>query len=379
MDADSGVTFLTGFPDSFLARSVLRTLLENHPRETFVCLIHPHQQSRAEHEISTIPEAKARVHMVQGETFAMDFGLSGRHYLELANTVTRIHHCAATTFLGASKSEAKTGNLLATREVLEFAEVSPRLERLVHWSSALVSGKRCGVVREDELDGSSGFRNVIEETRFRAERIIKQAGKTLPVTILRPAIIAGDSQTGELDNTQGLFLLMRLMLSAPGELRIPLPALGDVRLNLAPMDYVVSAGCYLASLDAARGLTLHVVDPDPPSSRVVFELLSNATGHGLMRDSLAGSVLGIVLQAPGMQRLAPVPRAFLQQALTDVTYDARHASALLEGSGISCPPLDSYVHTFAQYVRGQPQSHRPPGPLPILNSKSERARQWSFR
>jgi thioester reductase-like protein len=379
MTDSTQVTFLTGFPDSVLARSVLRLLLEQDANQRVLCLVEANQHERAQREIALLGSSAERVSLLLGEAFAMDFGLSGKQYLELAKQVTVIHHCAATTFLGASRSEAKLGNLSTTREVLELAEVSSRLERLVHWSSALVSGKRRGVVREDELEASAGFRNQIEETRFRAEKMVRQAAQTLPVTIFRPSILAGDSTTGELDPFQGLFLLVRLMLNAPAELRIPLPALGEVRLNLVPVDYVAHAGCYIAMQPQSVGMTYHLVDPDPVSARSVFEQLSQATGHMLIQDSFAGDVLSMVLQFPGMQRIAPVPRAFLQQALTDVSYDSRQAQALLGPSGIECPRFDSYVQTLVQFVREHAQPPKPRGSRLRASAKPDQSRQWSFR
>ncbi len=349
--AKDSVTFLTGFPDSFLARSVLHRLLPSHAEKKIVCLVDPNQASQAEQALKALGPDQARVSMVLGEIFAMDFGLSGRNYLELARQVTVIHHCAATRFLGASRSEAKLGNVSATREVLELAEVAPQLQRLVYWSTALVSGKRRGLIREDELEADAGFRNSNEEMRFRAERMVRHASRSLPVTILRPSILAGDSRSGELDDSQGLFLLVRLMLHAPSELQIPLPALGDMRLHLVPVDYVAQAGCYLAEHPQSQGMTFHLVDSDPLSARTVFQLLFRSTGHTLKQDSLAGDVLGMILQFPGMQKIAPIPRAFLQQALTDVSYDSRNAKALLEGSGIECPSFDTYVNAFVNYVR----------------------------
>lgn len=373
------VTFLTGFPDSVLARTVLRLLLAQNVPQRVLCLVDEKQKERAQRELALLGSSEERVTVVVGDACAMDFGLSGKQYLELAQQVSVIHHCAATTFLGASRSEAKLGNLSTTREVLELAEVSSRLERLVHWSSALVSGKRRGIVREDELEPSAGFRNHIEETRFRAEKMVRQAAKALPVTILRPSILAGDSTTGELDPFQGLFLLVRLMLNAPGELRIPLPALGEVRLNMVPVDYVAKAGCYIALQPQSVGMTYHLVDPDPASARSVFEMLSQSTGHMLIQDSLAGDVLSVVLQFPGMQKIAPVPRAFLQQALTNVSYDARQAQALLGPSGIECPRFESYVQTLVQFVREHAKAPKPRGSRLRASAKPDQNRQWSFR
>ena len=88
----------------------------------------------------------------------------------------------------------------AAAEILELAEAAPRLRQLVFWSSATVSGNREGFVRETELTDQMGFRNPVEESLYRAEQILRESGDELPIVILRPAVMVGDSMTGETED-----------------------------------------------------------------------------------------------------------------------------------------------------------------------------------
>ncbi len=199
-------TIVTGFPTSFLATRVVRHLLETSDQVVWCVVQKNHLDRAVALRDGWLPEKqRRRLRLVTGDTAALDLGLSGSEFMMLAREARTIHHCAAVTYLGTRRPEAERCNVRGAREVLELAEASPNLERLVHWSSALVSGRRRGRVLEDELhDG--GFRNVVEETRMRAERIIREAANQVPTTILRPSIVVGGSESGEVDRLEGPYL-----------------------------------------------------------------------------------------------------------------------------------------------------------------------------
>ncbi|QQR90359.1 MAG: SDR family oxidoreductase [Myxococcales bacterium] len=356
-DNDDSVTFVTGYPEHLLARKVLRQLLLDE-QQRVACLVEERFLEQAKSDLSKIGTGADRVEIILGDPVAMDFSLSGAAYLSLARRTRVLHHCANCSYLGASRRDAKLGTLTAAREMLEFAEAAPQLMRCVYWSTALVSGQRLGVIREDELEDDAGFRNPIEEMHFRAERLMHNAMHELPIVVLRPTILTCDSTTGEMDLNQGFLLLVRLLLNAPAEFRIPLPALGDTTLDLVPVDYAAKAGCFIAKQDMAIGKAFHLCDPNALPATEVFALLSEATGHRIATESFAGDLLGALLKFPGMQRLAPVPRSFLQQALTEVKYDSRRADSLLEASGMHCPSFRDYVMQLVDFVKQHRNSEK---------------------
>lgn len=352
MSAASRIVLVTGFPTTFLAVRVVRKLLAEDPTVELRCVVREKFLDRAADELAKLPgDAANRVRILEGDTAAMDLGLSGREFNALAAEVDVIHHCAAVTYLAVERRLAQDVNVAGAREILELAEAADHLERLVHWSTALVSGARRGYVLERELVAPSGFRNLIEETRYRAERIIQREAKRIPTTILRPSIIVGDSITGEIDRFEGPYLLVLLMLNTPVDLRIPMPGRGDIPLNLVPVDYVVDAAFSIVSDRRSLGRTFHIVDPDPLSARRVFELIARSAGHSTPRGFLPANLASAILRTPGLERFAHIPRAFLEQLATEVVYDDRNTRELLSGREITCPPFESYVETLVGYVR----------------------------
>jgi thioester reductase-like protein len=357
--AERRVAVVTGFPTAFLARRVLRRLLQDDRHLEVRCVVLQKYLEQASEELERLEHAeRRRVEVIEGDTAAMDLGLSGAEFGALAGEVNVIHHCAAITYLGVDDALAEQVNVGGTREVLELADAAQHLDRLVLWSTALVSGARRGYVLEDELEAPAGFRNAIEETRFRAERLVRRASARIPTTILRPSIVVGDSVTGEIDRFEGPYLLVLLMLNSPVDLRMPMPGRGETPLNLVPVDYVVDAGCTIASDPRSVGRTFHLVDPRPHTARKVFELIARAAGRPVPRGFVPANLATALLRTPGLERFAHVPRAFLEQLATEVVYDDRHTRELLGGRGIECPPFESYVDVLVQHVREQQKERR---------------------
>jgi nucleoside-diphosphate-sugar epimerase len=347
---------LTGFPSTFLARRVLRKVLSAEPETQVICVV-PRSQSEAVAPAleALAPAQRRRVELAVGDTADMDFGMSGRHFLELAQRVDVVHHCAFATYAGVRRQVAERINVAGTGEVLELIEASERGCRLVMWSTASVSGTRQGRVVEGELVRPPSFSSVVDETRFRAEQMVREAMEHVPTTILRPSTIVGDSQSGEIDRMEGPYLLILLMLSSPVDLRVPLPGRGDVPLNLVPIDYVVDAGFAIASDPRSIGRTFHIVDEHPPTARRVFELIAEAAGRPGPVGSLPSQLATALLRTPGLERFSHIPRTFLEQLATEVIYDARNTRELLAGTGIECPKAASYLPVMVEFVRTQQQ------------------------
>lgn len=342
---------VTGFP-SFRGRKVLLGLLARDPGCQVYVVVPPRFTLEAEQVLARLPEEqRRRVVQLVGDAASMDLGLSGVEYRELAARVQRIHHVAQVTYPGVPREMAERVNVGATREIIELGRLCARLRSIVMYSTALVSGSRTGIVYERELSAGQTFRTVVEETLARAERLMRSAMRELPVCVVRPSFIVGDTGTGEVDRLDGPYLLMMLIMGVPPDLAVPLPTRGDAPLNLVPIDFVVNAALHIGASDAALGRTFHLVDPSPPSVRRVFELVARAGGRPGPSGFIPTGVTRAVLSVPGVSLLAKAPRAFVDVAATSVRYDATNTEDLLADSGISCPPFESYVAELVAHVR----------------------------
>jgi thioester reductase-like protein len=346
------VALVTGFP-AFTARRLVMQLLADDHDERIYLLCRDKFRDDAAAFVATLPDGGARVTVLEGDVASMDLGLAGGEYKALAAEVTAIHHAAAVYYLGAKRELVERVNVDGTRTMLEFAADCTRLRRFMHWSTAQVSGARSGVILEEELDCGQRFRNVYEETKFRAERMVRDAARRLPITILRPGIIVGDSRTGEIDKFDGPYYLLVLIVSSPIDVHLPLPGRGSAPLNLVPIDFVVRAAAALSRDERAAGGTFHLTDPAPFAARTVYELVAQRAEKKSPRGVIPTGLARALLRAPGLERLARAPLAFLEAFNHLALYNSRHTLTLLSGEpwNVRCPPFDAYVDNLVRYVR----------------------------
>lgn len=302
------------------------------------------------------PAARKRVELIEGDAAAMDLGLSGAEFRALASEIDRIHHCVQVSYAGAERATAEQVNVGSAYEILELARACKKLRCLVVHSSAQVSGDRSGVVREEDLDRGQRFRNPIEETLAKAERVYRRAmtgKKSVPIAVIRPTIVVGDSRTGEVDRLEGPYLLILLMLASPPDFPLPVAFSGrtDVPLNLVPIDFVTKAALHIGRDARAIGRTFHLVDPNPLPAHKVVELVAHAGGRRVPSGFLPANLMRAFLRTPGLERFVKSPRAALDAVMVPVTYDHTNADELLEGTNITCPPLETYVAELVAHVQ----------------------------
>jgi thioester reductase-like protein len=360
------LTLITGFPSNELATRVVTRLLTQNRSERLLCLVPARFQDRARAFLRERPSAEAeRVELLEGDVTAMDLGLSGPEFRDAARRVRVIHHLAAVTYTGAERALADRVNVTGTAEVVEFASQAKQLERLVHWSSTSATSTRHGHVLEDDLlQPRSG---AIAHTRFRAECIVRSHQERIPSTVLRPAMLAGDSRTGGMNRLDGAFLLITGLLSAPRDVPLPLPARPDAFLNLVPIDFAVEAGLALARSNDTLSRTVHVVDPAPPTLEEALGLFASLLDRPTPHRSLPGPLARALLTLPLLDRLTHAHSALVEELGRSARYDDRYARPVLEKAGLSCPPFPSYAPKMAAFVQRQREagSANKPPPAPV--------------
>lgn len=164
--------------------------------------------------------------VVVGDITRPYLGLGFDTWKRLAARVDVVIHAAASVDFNADDRHLHDSNVLGTREVVAFAEAAGA--RLVHVSTAFVNtgAGTTGVAR--------GVRYAA--TKREGEAIVKASG--LPHVIVRPSIVIGDSETGEIASFQGLYKVLALFFSSSLPV-LPLRAEGP--LDVIPTDTVADA------------------------------------------------------------------------------------------------------------------------------------------
>ncbi len=344
------VLFVTGFP-GFIGRRLVRALLEADEQATVVALVEQAQAQRARECAQTIDAA--RIEVVTGDIGERDLGLSEDLRDRLRREVVQVFHLAAIYNLAVPLEIAQRVNVEGTGNVLDLCADCRRLERLNYISTAYVAGDRRGVVYEHELVLGQGFKNHYESTKFQAELWVQVRMRDIPTTIYRPAIVVGDSRTGETEKFDGPYYLLRTIARAaerPG----PIPQLGNEQspFNVVPVDFIVASILAASADEAAQGETLHLVDPDPISAAELARVLSREYAGREPSLRVPGPVLEQSLRSKRVRSyFSGAPRESIRYLNHPVRFDTRMASELLERHGLKCPRFDEYAGNVVRFFR----------------------------
>ena len=243
-----GAVLLTG-ATGFVGREILSRFLERGDRHIFA-LVRAEDDDQA---AARLP-AHGRLTAVAGDIEQPELGLASETRELLRREVTTVLHCAASVSFDLSLDESRAVNVEGSRRMLEFARGCHGLERFSYVSTAYVAGEPGGLFRENELAVGQRFRNPYERSKFEAELALRSEGRDLPLQILRPSIVVGDSSTGRTSS----FNVLYGPLKAFARGAVPaIPARRDAPVDIVPVDYVADRVHELAS-DGPNG-TFHLV------------------------------------------------------------------------------------------------------------------------
>ena len=200
-----------------------------------------------------------KVCLLNGDISKDGIGLDKDEYKFLTNNITHIIHAAADLRLNSPIKDLRQVNLKGTLNIIKLAKIANEnhsIKKFSHISTAYVAGGQNGTVMEDSLTDEHGFLSNYEKSKFEGESAVKRSG--LPITIFRPGMVVGDSETGYIKTFNTIYVLLRLYLT--NKLRL-LPISKDSRINLVPVDYVADAVVKLTFDKKTDGLTFHLTAP----------------------------------------------------------------------------------------------------------------------
>ena len=329
-----GAVLLTG-ATGFVGREVLARFLERDRRHVFALVRADNDDEAA----GRLPD-HARLTAVAGDIEQGNLGLATSSSERLRREVTTVLHCAASVSFDMPLEQSRSVNVDGTRRVLDFARSCTRLERFTYVSTAYVAGEPGRLFREDELAVGQEFRNPYERSKFEAELALRSEGADLPLQILRPSIVVGDSTTGRTSS----FNVLYGPLKAFARGTVPaIPARRDAPVDIVPVDYVADRVHELAT----RGPngTFHLVaGRNATTVGRLLEMSSEALGRPEPRV-LSPSVYGrwvhpwLRRKYRGLRRL----EAYFPYFAMNVRFDDRRL-----GPG---PRVESYFHRLVRYAQ----------------------------
>jgi myxalamid-type nonribosomal peptide synthetase MxaA len=293
-------------------------------------------------------EDESRIRVLCGDLGQPNFGLGPETWQALAADIDAIFHNGALVNFVYPYSALRQANVEGTRRVLELATTTT--VKAVHHISTIDSLLATHTPRpfvEDDapLENPVGVPGGYTGTKWVAEKLMNVARKRgLPVSIYRPGLILGTTDTGVTQTSD--YLLVALKGFLPMGIVPEYPRIFDT----VPVDYVGNAVVEIASRPASRGRFFHFFNPDPVSIRQFCEWIQE---FGFSFDIVPfeearRQALGVEEGHP-LYSLVPLirdaevdPQPSLDPRLIDQlqpTVECANTLTFLEGSGISCPPM----------------------------------------
>jgi thioester reductase-like protein len=380
------VTLLTG-ATGFLGRELLAALLARDPDQRVVIAVRPtggrSADDRARQLVAALFQdedarraAARRVSAVEVDLAAGDVILPPAVREALAGHTCRLIHGAASVSFDLPLAEARATNVEGTRRMLRLAEAMAQIatvERFAYIGTAFVAGMREGTVYEDELDVGQRFTNSYERSKCEAEALVRSYTDRLPITVLRPSIVAGHSETGVTTSFKVLYwplkaFTRRLVLCIPGDPRscydiVPVDFVVDALLHILDRDDTVGRSFHLT---AGQGITLDRavqlaaeffrVRRVPPyvSPRLFWALV-----YPLLFVALTGRHRNVLTTG----------RLYIPYLTRRLVFDNRNTLAVLEGTGLRAPDVEAYLLRLFHYVRETDWGRLPaPGGAPARSA-----------
>lgn len=295
-----------------------------------------------------------RVEPLVGDLTAPGLALSDADLADLGE-MDHVVHCAAIYDMTVPEHRQRAANVDGTRAVIALAQ---RLDATLHHvSSIAVAGTFRGVFTEDDFDVAQDLPTPYHQTKFEAELLVRTVDG-LRYRIYRPAVVVGDSKTGEMDKIDGpyyFFGLLARLAMLPKFTPMMLPDTG--RTNIVPVDFVVEAITALMRLDGRDGQTFHLTAPKTIGLRGIYRGIAPAAGLPPLIGSLPRAAATPFLQMTGRAKILRnmvatqlgIPGEILDVVDLAPTFTSERTEEALQGTGITAPEFASYAPQLWRY------------------------------
>jgi thioester reductase-like protein len=347
----AALVFLTGFP-GFIGSRLAARLLSDDADLRIAALVEEKMADKAKEAAGRI-DGGDRIEVLPGDISERNLGLSDDQYARMSAEVTAVYHLAAIYNLAVPFDIAQQVNVAGTGNVLGLCGRCEQLERLNYVSTAYVAGDRKGLVYEHELNLGQGFKNHYESTKFQAEVWVRELTDKIPTTVYRPAIVVGDSKTGETQKFDGPYYMLRTISVAVSK-HLPIPQFGasEAPFNVVPVDFVIDALAVADDDPELVGETLHLVDPEPVKSGEVYAMLAREYAGKEPRYKLPPKAVQGALHSKTIRKMfSGAPPESIEYLNHEVKFDTRRADELLARHGLRCPRFDEYVGPIVEFFR----------------------------
>lgn len=303
------------------------------------------------------------IQIVEGDLAKPGLGLSAENKATIL-TAQDFYHLGALMDFGLTQEKARLVNVAGTQQMLDLARQAKNLRRFVLLSGYMVSDERCfakfginlgGLVANDSsLVETANFSKVYkkvgayEASKMEADWLVRSFARQtgLPVTIVNPAGVIGDSRNGEATQFFGFGALVESLLA--GRLTA-IPATDHDRLELISVDYLASFLARVTEIPATVGQAYWLLDKNVPNFPKLIEHLARYMGLKPPRARISRSLLAFLLKI-GFSRILHMSHEALS-FINSLEFDTTSTDEIASQMGLVKPGIYQTIDKCVDYMR----------------------------
>ncbi|WP_183098715.1 alpha/beta fold hydrolase [Nocardioides pelophilus] len=257
--------------------------------------------------------------------------------------VTEIHNLAGAFRFGMSGAEAYRGNVVTARRIVGLAARLVGGPRLVH-----VSGYRVGSLGDlpsisGPADAAYDRLGAYEASKIEADRVVQAdaAATGVPLTIVNPSTVSGESATGESEQLIGMAANLRDLWRG----KLPaIPGSADTFVPVVTVDHLARFMALVPTVPEAAGRSYWVLDDRTP---VLSDLITEVGRHYQVAVPRIRVPVGLVRRLPtAVTKADPETLSFLSSE----RYPVAEAEALAAAHGLRQPDTMPALLRWADHL-----------------------------
>ncbi|KAI9098595.1 hypothetical protein DFS34DRAFT_78758 [Phlyctochytrium arcticum] len=365
------VVFLTGVT-GFLGAFILSALFSRFPTAKIIALVRAPSTEKGLARIRQNNErhlvwseswvTEDRLEPICGDLAAPSLGLDTATWDRLTTSVDFIVHNGALVHWVYPYHKLRAPNVLGTLETLRLATThhlkplhfvsSTSVLDTDHYMRQLDLGAK--ILETDDLTGArTGLRAGYGQTKWVAENLCLRAQtRGVPVTIIRPGYIVGDSTTGVANTDDFLWRLVKGCLQLG-----KIPRIANV-VNMCPVNYVAGCIAEIAASPSAWPLgVFHMTNPDRFKYDDLFAALETYGWTSVARTDYIHwrtALMDLTLSSSGDHALYPLLHFVLDDLPTSTKSaeldDAHVRKVLGNSSSVVCQPIHELMGIYLGYL-----------------------------
>jgi thioester reductase-like protein len=183
----------------------------------------------------------SNVILVKGDITHSDIFSSDTDRLNILNNVDIFVHAAALYDIKGSYSDLYLHNVLGTQNILSLLKKSSALKAFYYVSTIAVADENSYYLDEYSLPERKVFSDYYSQTKYAAEKLVRMDSLKVPLRIIRPGIIVGDSQTGAMEKIDGPYYFIEAIKKLKTVLNftpyLPLAFNPNTKIPMIPVDH----------------------------------------------------------------------------------------------------------------------------------------------